>query len=133
MDIFKQYLEVFQNWSDLQVNTGKDWLETVQGVDKFDPKLVWYKTLDAYQASLQGSLEAEKTGFQTWFEQVASVKELPKEATDLVKNVQGITEQVTGLQQEFVNAWFKALRQVDFLALPAEFLKAQPVPPAVKA
>jgi hypothetical protein len=78
-------------------------------------------------------VEAEKTGFQIWFEQVAAVKDLPREATNLVKNVQEITDQFTGLQQEFVNSWFKALRQFDFSKLPTEFLEVQPVPPAVKA
>lgn len=128
MDMFKQYQEVFKNWSELQVKTGKNWLETMQEVDKFDAKLIWGKTLDAYQTSVQGSLDAEKTGFQIWFEEVALLKELPKEATDLVKNVQGINEQFTGMQQEFVNIWFNNLRQLDFTPLPSKPLKVQPAP-----
>jgi hypothetical protein len=133
MDMFKKYLEVFQNWSDVQMKAGQGWLETVQGIDKFDSKLIWEKTLDAYQASVQGTLDAEKTGFHILFEEVASVKDMPKEATGLVKNLQGMNEQFTGMQQEFVDTWFKALRQFDLPEFSTKFLKGEPVLQAVKA
>jgi hypothetical protein len=121
--MFKQYQVVLKNWSDSQLKTGQDWFESVQGADKFQPEFVWAKTLDAYQASVQESLKAEKAGAKILFEEVAALKGMPKEATEWVKLWQGVNEQIIGMQEEYVDTWFKILRQFNFTG----FSKGQPV------
>ena len=126
--MFKQYQDVLKNWSDLQLKTGQDWLETVQRADMFKPGFIWTKTLDACQTSAQGSLEAEKAGSRIWLEEVTAVKGMPKEAAEWVKMGQGVNEQIIGMQQEYVDTWFKILRQFNF----SGFLQEKSASPATK-
>ncbi len=92
MDYLKQNLEVINQWADVQVKTWTGWFEAVQKVDKFDPALIWTKTLDTSQESVHKTLEAQETSFQLFFKEVVSVKGLPKEAVALTEKVQTLTE-----------------------------------------
>ena len=127
MDWGKQYLNVVKDWAELQVKTGQGWVEAVQATDKFDPGLIWGKSIDACQASAQGTLDAEVAGSRIWFEGVAAMEGLPKEVAGMVQQMQGFNKQVTGMQQEFVNAWFELLKQTKFSEFPFAYFKEQPV------
>ena len=134
MDLGKKYQDVFTRWTDLQVKTGQAWLEAVQKTDIFDPSLVWDKTIDAYETSIQGTLDAEVAGARLWFEEMMAAKGLPEETVEWVKQAQSLTEQFGGMQHDFVKTWFSYLRQIDVPEFSGSFVKEPLVKkPAAKA
>ena len=133
MSLGQQYLEVYTTWVEQQVKTGQGLVEAVQEVDKFDPSLVWDKTVDAYQASIQSTLDAEVAGARLYFEDVAGLDYLPEEALNLVDYSKNITEQVTNAQQSLVDSSFELLRKANVKEFVVELPQAQPVKKTAKA
>lgn len=133
MDAVNQYFEVFKKWTELQVKTGQGWIEAVQKTDKFDPGLLLGKTVDASQASIQGTLDAEVEGAEIWFKSVVSLPGMPEEMANLVEPMQGVTKQVIGMQQTVVDNWFGFLKGIDFFELPTVFGKAESAPLVIEA
>ena len=118
MNALNHYVEVGQKWIDGQVKIGQGWFEAIQGLEQFDPSLVWDKTIDAYQASIQASLDTQVAGTKIWFEEVVPVNTLPQTAVDLVKQMQDVTAEVTQAQQTAVDKWFDLLKQIEVKELP---------------
>lgn len=107
MDTVSELFEVSKKWIDLQAKTGQDWVETMQEMKEIEPGMIWEKTVNSYQASIQGTLDAEGAGAEVWFKAVAT---LPGMSASLVEPVQGLSKQVISLQQTVVDYWFDFLR-----------------------
>ncbi|MCB0208516.1 MAG: hypothetical protein KDJ52_04285 [Anaerolineae bacterium] len=118
MNAFNRYVEVGQAWFDTQVKVGQSWFESLKAVEFTNLAPMWDKTIDAYQASLQSTLDAEVAGTKIWFEEVYAVENLPQPAVDVVKQMQAATEKVTETQQTFADNWVTLLRKVDLKELP---------------
>jgi hypothetical protein len=128
MDYLKQNLEVVNQWTDVQVKTWTGWFEAVQKADKFDPGLIWIKTLDASQESVHKTLEAQGTGSQLFFKAVAGVNGLPKEAVALTENLQAMTEQWFDLETQVYDNCFAVFKQTDLFEFPSKLFPVQPSP-----
>ncbi|MCB0181478.1 MAG: hypothetical protein KDI62_24840 [Anaerolineae bacterium] len=118
MNAVNQYVDISKKWFDFQLKTGQEWFEAVKGLDQFAPNLFWSKSVEAYQQSVQGSLDAEIAGARIWFEDVVPVKDLPEPVVDMFKKMRGATDKVTEAQQTLADNWFKLLKQVDFNQTP---------------
>lgn len=118
MNAVNRYVDISKKWFDFQLKTGQEWFETVKGLNEFDPNLFWSKSVEAYQQSIQGSLDAEVAGARIWFEDVVPVKDLPQPVVDIVNQMRGATDKVTEAQQTLADNWFKLLKQVDFNQSP---------------
>lgn len=134
MSAVNHYVEVGQKWIDGQIKIGQSWFETMQGLEKFDLGLIWGKTIEAYQASIQSSLDAEVAGTKIWFEEVVPVNNLPQTAVDVVKQMQALTEEITKTQQTAADNWVNLLRKIDVKELPlVDIMPEQLKKPAAKA
>ena len=133
MSFGKQYVDVYTTWVEQQVKIGQGFVEAVQAIDIFDPSLVWDKTLDAYQASIQSTLDAEVAGARLYFEDVAGIENLPEDVLKVVDYSKNITEQLTNAQQSLVNTSFEFLRKVDVKGFVVELPQAPPVKKTAKA
>lgn len=118
MNAVNQYVDISKKWFDFQLKTGQEWFEAVKGLDQFAPNLFWSKSVEAYQQSVQGSLDAEIAGARIWFEDVVPVKDLPEPVVDMFNQMRGATDKVTEAQQTLADNWFKLLKQVDFNQTP---------------
>lgn len=107
MDAMSELFEVTKQWVDLQAKTGQDWFTAMQNMKEIEPGMVWEKTVDSYQASIQGTLDAEGAGAEVWFKAVAT---LPGMSTELVEPVHDFSKQFINLQQKAVDYWFDFLR-----------------------
>lgn len=125
MDLINQNLEVANHWAELQLQAWTGWLDAVQKADKFDPAVIWAKTLETCQETVQGTLEAQGAGSQLLFEEVASVKGFPKEAVDLAEYMQDLTEQWLELQGQFYDDWFALLKRADIFDLTKKLLRIE--------
>lgn len=134
MNAVNHYVEVGQKWVDGQIKIGQGWFESIRGLEQYDPSLIWGKTVEAYQASIQSNLDAEIAGTKIWFEEVMPVNTLPEAAVGLVKQMQDITAEVTKTQQTAVDNWFSLLKQIDVKELSIAGIELeQPKKPAPKA
>ena len=133
MTVVDQYVDVGKKWFAAQVTLSQNWVEGMQGLDQFKPDLIWGKTVETYQASVQETLDAEVASTRIWFEEVVPFKDLPEPAVDLMKQMQGMTEKVTETQQVFADNWFNLLRQVNGKSLPLPVVEEEPKKPAPKA
>lgn len=125
MNAVNHYLEIGQQWINGQVKIGQGLFETIQGLEQFDAALLWDKSIDAYQAAIQGNLDAEVAGTRVWFEEVAPVNNLPAAALDLVKQMEDMTAEVANTQQTAVDNWFNLLREIDVKELPLVGIKPE--------
>ncbi|HRV96077.1 MAG TPA: hypothetical protein P5526_28250 [Anaerolineae bacterium] len=118
MNAVNQYVEVGQQWIDGQVKIGQGLFESIQGLKQFDAALLWDKSIEAYQAAIQGNLDVEIAGTRILFDEVAAVNNVPAAALDLVKQMEDMTAEVAKTQQTAVDNWFNLLRQIDVKGLP---------------
>ncbi|MCB0191996.1 MAG: hypothetical protein KDJ65_08640 [Anaerolineae bacterium] len=118
MNAFNQYVELGQKWANGQIGIGKGLFEAIRGIEQFDAGLIWDKSLAAYQAAVQGNLDAEVAGANLWFEEVVPVQAMPANALDVVKQMQDMTAEVTQAQQSAVDNLFDLLHKIDVKALP---------------
>mgnify|MGYP001171561967 CR=1 FL=1 len=123
MSAVNQYVEVGQTWVNGQVKIGQGLVEAIRGLEQFDAGLIWDKSVEAYQAAVQGNLDAEVAGANIWFAEVVPVQAIPANALDAVKQVQDMTAEFTQAQQTAVDNWFNLLRQIDVKDLPLAGLK----------
>ncbi|MFN8457510.1 MAG: hypothetical protein U0401_23100 [Anaerolineae bacterium] len=133
MDYVKQNLEVVNQWADVQLKTWTGWFEAVQKADKFDPALIWNKTLDASQESVHKTLEAQEVGSQMFFKEVVAVKGLPREVVALTEKLQTLTEQWFDLETQAYDNYFATLKQTNLLEFPSKLFPIQPSPVKVAA
>ena len=133
MTVVDQYVDVSKKWFAAQVTLSQNWVEAMQGQNQLKPDLIWGKTVDTYQASVQETLDAEVASTRIWFEEVMPLKDLPQPAVDLMKQMQGMTEKVTETQQVFADNWFNLLRQVDGMSLPLPAIEEAQKKPTAKA
>lgn len=133
MDPVTQYMEVCKKWTDLQLQVNRDWVEALKKNESLETDLMWEETLDAFQTSIQGTLDAEVSVSKIWFEEVASVPGIPEQITGLVQPMHGVTKQIIGMQQAFTDSWFKLLRQISVPKLSTYVAKGGPVVITTKA
>ena len=133
MTVVDQYVDVSKKWFAAQVTLSQNWVEARQGLDQFKPGLIWGKTVDTYQASVQETLDAEVASTRIWFEEVMPLNDLPQPAVDLMKQMQGMTEKVTETQQVFADNWFDLLRKVDGKSLSLAVVEGEQKKLAPKA
>ncbi|MCB0213681.1 MAG: hypothetical protein KDJ52_30345, partial [Anaerolineae bacterium] len=103
MNAINQYVEVGQKWVNGQVAIGQGLFEAIRGLEQFDAGLIWDKSVEAYQAAVQGNLDAEVAGANIWFAEVVPVQAIPANALDAVKQVQDMTAEFTQAQQTAVD------------------------------
>jgi hypothetical protein len=123
MDYVKQNMEVVNQWAEVQLKTWTGWFEAVQKADKFDPALVWAKTLEASQGSMHKTLEAQETGSHIFFNEVISAKGLPESAVTLTEKMQTLTDQWFDLETQVYDNYFALLKQTEF---PSKLFPVQP-------
>ncbi len=133
MNFGKKYFDVYVIWAEQQVKTGQNWVEAMQGMNEFEPSLMWDKTLAAYQAAIQNTLAAEATGARLMFEDMAEVKGLPQEAIKVVDYFKDMTGQVTNVQQSLVDRGFEMMRKADVSGFVIELPQPAKKPAPAKA
>jgi gas vesicle protein len=88
-------------------------MKAVQGADKTDPGQIWTKTIEAWQESVKGTLEAQVEGSKIWAKSAAEVEGLPKEATEWATQIQEMTKNWTDMQQKMWDQWFDMVKKAD--------------------
>jgi hypothetical protein len=111
MDWIKQTQELYKDWSDFQLKSWQGWGEAVQAGEKFDPDLIWAKSLEVWHDSVADTLNTQVKGARLWAEGITSIQGLPEGTIDLVKNLQTVTEDWIGMQQQFSDRWFEIVKQ----------------------
>jgi hypothetical protein len=117
VDWTKETQDMFKSWIDVQTKTWQSLLKSAQEFDASNPAGLWEKTVDAWQDSIKGTLEAQIEGSRIWAEGLTSIEGAPKETQELANQVQKMTKDWTSLQQQMWNGWFEVVRKAD----PAQF------------
>jgi hypothetical protein len=128
MDWLKQFEGLYQDWAEFQFKTWQDWFEAVQKADKFDPGLIWEKSVAAWQGSVNDTLQAQVEGTRLWAEGVKAIPGLPKEATPFVQPLQTMTKQWLEAEQQFSDRLFEVVMQNQPLWVIPEPVQSKPTP-----
>lgn len=123
MDWMNQTQEMFKTWTDVQKKTWDTWLDGVKQFDASQPTQVWEKTLDAWQASIKNTLNAQVEGSRIWAESVTSVKGAPQGTADWANQVQEMTKRWTDMQEQMWNNWFEVMKKMEPAKFPGSFDK----------
>ncbi len=117
MDLTKETQDLYKSWVDVQTKTWQDWLKSAQEFNISEPAKLWDKTVDAWQDSIKGTLDAQIEGSRIWAEGLTSIEGAPKESQEWAKQVQQMTKDWVNLQQKLWGNWFEVVRKAD----PAQF------------
>lgn len=121
MDWMTKSQTLFKSWVDTQMKTWEGWFKSIQDTDKFEPGQIWAKSIEAWQASIKGTLSAQVEGSRIWAESVSSIQGAPKETGEWAKQVQDMATSWTDLQQKMWDNWFDAVKNADPSKLMGEW------------
>jgi len=113
MDWMKQSQEMFNSWANVQMKTWESWLKAIQNSEKLEPQQLWEKTIDAWQESVKGTLEAQVEGSRIWAESFTNIEGTPEGTADWAKQIQGMTKNWTDMQQQVWDNWFDVVKKAD--------------------
>lgn len=113
MDWMKQSQEMFNSWANVQMKTWESWLKAIQNSDKFEPQQLWEKTIDAWQESVKGTLEAQVEGSRIWAESFNNIEGTPEGTAEWAKQIQEMTKNWTDMQQKVWDNWFDVVKKAE--------------------
>jgi hypothetical protein len=113
MEWAKQTEEMFKTWTDNQKKLWNEWLKTIPTFGKPPSSEVWEKTVDAWNQTVQGLLDAQIQGIRQWTEHFTTAKGTPQETAEWVRQGHEAITRVMETQKALWESWFTVVKRFD--------------------
>src|SRR2546421_29898 len=80
---------LINTWAQSQQKLLTNWLDTMQRFSGTASPELWTNTVDAWQASVKQTLDAQEEWIRQWTGTLANTKEVPRELQDLARRGKG--------------------------------------------
>ena len=105
---------LFKTWSEAQQKLLADWLDTMRKLGGTSAAELWTKTVDAWQASVKETLDAQAEWAHQWTDILAKAQGTPEEVQNLAKEGREQLQNWADAQRELWQGWFNAVREINF-------------------
>ena len=110
--------QLVKTWAEAQQRLLTDWLHTVQGYSGTPTTELWTKTVDAWQASVKETLDAQSKWTHEWTERMSRAKGTPEELSELVRQGQEQLKRWTDTERQIWQGWFEIVRSISARSMP---------------
>jgi hypothetical protein len=112
MDEGKQSEDVIKRWAELQQKLLTSWLDTVRNLGGEQSAKVWSETLEAWQQSINQTMDTQANWARNWAETFAAAEGAPEGVREQVRRGQEVLQLWTDAQKELWQNWFKSMKTV---------------------
>lgn len=109
----KQAEDMIKTWTGAQQKMWESWVSAVQGIGTPSAGASWEKTIDTWQESVKGALDAQITWTKFWAESVAASAGSSQQMTDWSKQILEMAEKWTSTQDQLWSNWFDTMKKSD--------------------
>jgi hypothetical protein len=107
-----------KTWAQAQQKLLTDWLDTLRKLGGTPTLELWTKTVDAWQSSVNETLDAQAKWTQQWTETVANAEGTPEELRELVRKGREQLQHWAEAERELWQGWFNVVREINFRPEP---------------
>jgi len=109
---------LINTWAQTQQKLLTNWLDTMQRFSGTASPELWTKTVEAWQASVKQTLDAQEEWIRRWTETLANTKGVSQELLDLAR--QGQEQQLRWIdaERQLWESWFNIVRDINFKVEP---------------
>ena len=105
---------LIKTWADTQQKLLTNWLDTVRHVSGAPGPELWTKTVEAWQASVKETLDAQAQWTREWTETLANAKGTPEEMRALARQGRDLFQRWTDAERQVWQSWFNIVRDINF-------------------
>jgi len=103
-----------KTWAEAQQKLLTNWLDTVRKFGGAPTLELWTKTVDAWQASVKETLDAQAQWTHDWTETLANAKGTPEELRELSRQGREQLQHWADAERELWKGWFNIAREINF-------------------
>ncbi len=115
---------LINTWAQSQQKLLTNWLDTMQRFSGTASPELWTKTVDAWQASVKQTLDAQEEWIRQWTGTLANTKEVPRELQDLARQGQEQLLRWIEVERQLWQNWFSIVRDINFKVEPGTSVQA---------
>src|SRR5438270_7150649 len=101
-------------WAEAQQELLTNWLDTVQRLSGTQSPELWTRTVEAWQASVKQTLDAQEEWLRQWSESLANTQEAPQELQNLTRQGQEQMQHWIDAQRQLWQNWFNIVKDINF-------------------
>ena len=109
---------LINTWAQTQQKLLTNWLDTMQRFSGTASPELWTKTVEAWQASVKQTLDAQEEWIRQWTRTLANTKEVPRELQDLARQGQEQLLSWIDVQRQLWQNWFNIVRDINVKVEP---------------
>jgi len=105
-------------WAETQQRLLTNWLESMRGFAGTASPELWTKTIEAWQASVKETLDAQAAWTREWTEALAHAKGTPEELQQLTRQGRELLQRWIEAERQIWQGWFNIVRDINFRVDP---------------
>ena len=105
---------LIKTWAETQQKLLTNWLDTVRSFSGAPGPELWSKTVEAWQASVKETLDAQAEWTREWTETLANTKGTPEELRELARQGRDLFQRWTDAERQIWQSWFNIVRDINF-------------------
>src|SRR5258708_23263701 len=109
---------MLKTWSETQQKLLTDWLDTLRKLGGTPTLELWTKTVDAWQSSVNETVDARAQFTRQLTETLANAKGTPEELRELARKEREQVQQWAEAERELWQGWFNIVREINFRPEP---------------
>jgi len=115
---------LIKTWAETQQKLLTNWLDTVRRFSGAPGPELWTKTVEAWQASVKETLDAQAEWTREWTETLANTKGTPEELRELARQGRDLFQRWTDAERQLWQGWFNVVKDINLRLEPAAGAKA---------
>jgi hypothetical protein len=118
MDENRPSANLIKMWADTQQRLLTNWFDTMRGLGGMPSQATWYQTVEAWQKSVNETLDVQAEWIRNWTETLASARGTSEELGALLRQGQEQMQRWIDTQRQLWQIWFDIMKNSNFAVQP---------------
>jgi hypothetical protein len=124
MDESRPSVNLIKMWADTQQQLLTTWFDTMRGLGGTPSSATWRQTVEAWQKSVEETLEVQAEWIRNWTETLASAKGTPEELRSQLRQGREQMLRWIDTQRQIWQIWFDIVKDINFAVEPGTGVQA---------
>jgi hypothetical protein len=118
MDESRPSANLIKTWADTQQQLLTNWFDTIRGLGGMPSLATWRQTVEAWQKSVNETLDVQAEWIRNWTETLATAQGTPEELRSLIRQGQEQTQRWIDAQRQIWQVWFDIVKDINVAVEP---------------
>ena len=124
MDESRPSANLIKTWADTQQQLLTNWFDTMRGLGGTPSLATWRQTVEAWQKSVEETLDVQEEWIRNWTETLASAKETPEELRGQLRQGREQMQRWVDTERQLWQLWFDIVKDINFAVEPGTAVPA---------